>query len=498
VPILKARGLAKRFGELRALEGVSFDLYPSEVLALIGQNGAGKSTLSKIISGFVAPDEGSVVVGGRDLSRMPVSERSRAIAIVAQEVSIVPTATIAENVFLGSRRSGSWRTARLARDASPYLRQAGLEHLDPRQSASTLSVAEAQLVEIARVLARDTRIIIFDEPTASLSDAEIARVESVVRTLVDSGKSVIYVTHRLAEVMRFCDAALILRNGSAVARVEIASTSLDEIVNQMLGRSMESLFPDAETDAGQVILEARDLSGRGLLDSVNLELRAGEITGLAGQLGAGTASVLRLLAGFGDLRGATVLLEGRPIRLGSPARAVGAGILYCSDDRKRDGLFAARSVMENLTSLSLPAISRGPWLVKGRERAFAAQAAAFLDVDPSRVRDPVNALSGGNQQKVALGKLACRQPSPRVLLMNEPTRGVDIGARAEIYRLIRRLAEEGMSVAFASSDVSEVLGLSDKVITFFRGRQVRTVKKADLNERQVVLDITHPQETTHG
>jgi ABC-type sugar transport system ATPase subunit len=353
-------------------------------------------------------------------------------------------------------------------------------------------VAEAQLVEIARVLARDAPVIIFDEPTASLTDVEIDRVESVVRALASSGKSIIYVTHRLAEVMRFCDSATILRNGRAVARVSTGSSSLTEIVNHILGRPLESLFPTAVGEPGSVILEARQLQGSGLVQPINLQLRAGEITGLAGQVGGGTTSVLRLLGGFEKVAGGVLLLDGQAMRFRSPGRAVRAGVLHCSDDRKHDGLFPTRSVMENLTSLSLPAVSRGAWLVRRREQAFARQAATFLDVDSARMRAPTTALSGGNQQKVALGKLACREPTPRVLLMNEPTRGVDIGARAEIYRLIRRLADGGMAVAFASSDTSEVVGLSDKVVTFFRGRQVRTLEKESLDERQVTLDVTHP------
>ena len=260
----------------------------------------------------------------------------------------------------------------------------------------------------------------------------------------------------------------------------------------MLGRPLESLFPTAEGEAGPVILEARQLEGFGLVEPVDLQLKAGEITGLAGQVGAGTTSVLRLLGGFEKALGGALLLDGRPMRFRSPGSAVHVGVLHCSDDRKHDGLFPTRSVMENLTSLSLPAVSRGPWLVRNREHAFARQAAAFLDVDISRMRNPAIALSGGNQQKVALGKLACRHPIPRVLLMNEPTRGVDIGARAEIYRLIRRLADGGMAVAFASSDTSEIVGLSDKVVTFFRGRQVRTLGKHSFDERDVVLDVTHP------
>jgi ABC-type sugar transport system ATPase subunit len=418
-PVLEVRGLVKHYGEVRALEGVDFDLHASEILALVGQNGAGKSTLSKMVAGFVSPDAGSIVLNGRDITAVGGS-RTGGIAIVAQELSIVPTASVAENVFLGSKRRGIWRGARLTQEALPFLRRLGLDELDPGEPASRLTVAEAQLVEIARVLARDARIVIFDEPTASLSDTEIARVEAVVRDLAAEGRAIIYVTHRLAEVMQFCDAALVLRDGREVARLATATTPLSEIVTHMLGRPLESLFPESGAVAGAVVFEARQLSGRGLMTPLNIELREGEITGLAGQLGSGASAALRLLGGFDKATGGAVLLNGAQLRLGSPNAAVRSGILYCTDDRKRDGFFPARSVTENLSALSLPALSRGTWIMRGRERAFAAEAADFLGIDRRRMRASVSALSGGNQQKVVLGKLACRQPPPKVLLMLAP------------------------------------------------------------------------------
>lgn len=497
-PILRVREVSKRYGDVRALDDLALDLQAGEILALVGQNGAGKSTAGKIIAGLVTPDAGTVVVQGRQLDEIPQRDRSTVVAIVQQELSIVPTISVAENVFLGARRGGSWRASKLAKAASPYLERLGLSHLNPTMIASELSVAEQQLVEIARILARDSRVIVFDEPTASLSDYEITRVEAVVRDLAAEGRGVIYVTHRLAEVMRFCHRALVLRDGRAVARVSTDSTPLSQIVSHMLGRPLGALYPSRAAGVGQTVLEARDALAEGMSGALNVELHAGEITGLASQLGGGASNALRILAGYDRLTSGSLRLQGRPVRLRSPGQSVRAGILRCSDDRKRDGLYLSRSVTENLTALSLRKISRGPWLVKRLERRMATAAAEYLGVDRSRLKAPASALSGGNQQKVALGKLACRRPEPKVLLLDEPTRGVDMGARVEIYRLIRRLADSGMAVAFASSDVSEIIGLADRVVTFYRGRQVRSVSTADVDERDVLLDVMHPAAEAHG
>jgi ABC-type sugar transport system ATPase subunit len=495
---LRVKEVSKRYGDVCALDNLSLDLQAGAILALVGQNGAGKSTAGKVIAGLVPPDDGSVAVQGRPLDDIPQRDRPAAVAIVQQELSIVPTISVAANVFLGARRGGSWRTSTLAKAASPYLERLGLSHLDPAMTAAELSVAEQQLVEIARILARDSRVIVFDEPTASLSDYEIARVETVVRDLAADGRGVIYVTHRLAEVMRFCHQALVLRDGKAVARVSTESTPLAQIVGHMLGRPLGALYPPRASGVGQTVLEARDASAEGISGALNVELHAGEITGLASQLGGGASGALRILAGYDRLSSGSLYLQGRPVRLRSPGQAVQAGILRCSDDRKRDGLYLSRTVTENLTALSLGTVSRGPWLVKRLERRMATAAAEYLGVDRSRLRAPASALSGGNQQKVALGKLACRSPEPKVLLLDEPTRGVDVGARVEIYRLIRRLADSGMAVAFASSDVSEIIGLADRIVTFYRSRQVRTVNAADVDDRDVLLDVTHPAVGAEG
>jgi ribose transport system ATP-binding protein len=263
----------------------------------------------------------------------------------------------------------------------------------------------------------------------------------------------------------------------------------------MLGRPLESLFPDSGSSVGDAVLKAKELSGPGLLEAMDVEIRAGEITGLAGQLGAGNTALLRLIAGFDKPSSGSITVDNGPVRPGSPAAAVRAGIVYCTDDRKRDGFFAERPLIENLSSLSLDALSEGPWMIRRREREFATEAARFLGIDERRMRASVSALSGGNQQKVVLGKLACRQPPPRVLLMNEPTRGVDVGARADIYQLIRKLADDGMGVAFASSDISEMMGLADRVVTFFRGRPVSVLAGDELDERRVILDVTHPRDS---
>lgn len=497
--VLRMSGISRSFGTVQALDGVDFELRAGEVMALVGENGAGKSTLVKILGGVHLQDAGTITIDGEpaDLGD-PRRSREAGIAVAAQEPSVIGPLSAAESIFLGGVPfSGPWSSRRLAGAARPYLDAVGLERLDPRIPVESLSVAERQLVEIARLLAQDARILILDEPTASLSDDEIELVMRSVTGLSDQGLSVVYVTHRLGEVFEIADRVTVMRNGRSLPPRPTAELSMETVIEGIVGRPLEEMYPARATALGDVTLEVEELLARGLEEPASLQVSSGEILGLAGQAGSGNGLLVRTIAGVSPAIQGRVVVNGRVL---PPAhtirRASAAGLAYCSADRKLDGIFAGLSVAMNLSGPALRKISsRGPWLSPRREARLTEEIATQFAVDPDRLRHPAGTLSGGNQQKVALGKWL--GASPRVLLVEEPTRGVDVGARAEIYRHLRSLAEQGLAVVFASSDLDEVHGLSDTVATLFRGRLIRTAPADSLSTSDLLRDVTHGAEEDH-
>ena len=494
-PLLEMRAVSKSFGSIRALDRVDFEVQSGEVMALVGENGAGKSTLVKILAGMYAPGEGRISLAGRPVEFSAASQSEHAgIAVVQQELSLVPTMSVADNIFLGDTRRG-WKAAprALATAAGPFLAQVGLEGLDPLVRVERLTVAERQLVEVARLLARDAQVLIFDEPTAALADREIERVKAVVKALRSRGRSIIYVTHRLDEVFELADRVTVFRDGRSNPPAETGRITLDELISMMLGGSLAALFPERGGEAfGGAVLEIRGLLTDRLSAPVDLDVRAGEIVGLAGQLGSGAGETLRAAAGHEPLLAGTVRAGGEAVRPNSPSAAVRCGIGYSSSDRKRDGIFLQRPVVENLTSPSLGLVSTAGWLRRRAERALSGRIARTFTIDRTRLGSMAGALSGGNQQKVAVGKWTGLRP--KVLLIHEPTRGVDVGARAEIYGHLRAVARQGMGIVFASSDSQEVLGISDTVAAFFRGARVSVRNRRDTDSALLTREITHPRE----
>ena len=490
--VLGMHGIAKQYGSVAALRGVDFTLDRGEVMALLGENGAGKSTLVKILAGLERPDAGTIEIDGQAVRlRSPGQSLHAGVAYVTQELSIVGALSVAENICMGGGDDRVlWTAKRLARKVRPYLALVGLDDIDPGMPAGQLSVARQQLVEIARLLSRNARILILDEPTAALSDAEIDKVKAVVRTLAAEGRSIIYVTHRLGEVFEVADRVTIFRNGRSFAPVRVADLNIDELIEHLLGRRLDQMFPPRDGRRGPVVLSVRDVLAPGLARPVSFDLREGEILGLAGQLGSGANAVIRAIAGVIPREGGTVVLRGETLHTQSVRAALGRGIAYCSDDRKRDGIFAVRKVVENLTAPSLRRITMGGLLSRRREDAMARRLADFFEIAVSRLGSQAGKLSGGNQQKVALGKWLGIEPS--ILLVEEPTRGVDVGARAEIYRHLRALAARGLAIVFASSDNQEVLGLADTVGSFFRGHLVRIAPADSLDDPALLRDVTHP------
>jgi ABC-type sugar transport system ATPase subunit len=471
-PHITVQGLTKSYEGAAALTGVSLEFAHGEIHALVGQNGAGKSTLGKILAGVTTPDEGSLNVEGAPASfASPRDALRQGIALVHQEISLAPTLSVLENVFLGAETtvSGVIRTAPLRRQFAELVAETGFD-LDPEAKAGELPLADQQKVEILRALARQARLIIFDEPTSSLGREETQRLYGVLKMLRSSGITVIYISHFLQEVLDLADRISILKEGSHVRTSTAAAETVESLIHGMLGRPLAGVFPEKAPPAADapVVLEVSGLAKHGVVDDVSFTIRAGEIVGLAGLVGSGRTDVARLVFGASRADAGTVRLNGEALKVRSPRDAIRAGIAYLSESRKDDGLLFSRSVRENLTLASLESHERLGIVSGKREAEVADQVAKQLDITPADPERNVATLSGGNQQKVMLGRwLLCE---PKVLIVDEPSRGVDIGARAAINRIMHALAERGVAILLISSEMEEVMGLSHRILVLHQGR----------------------------
>jgi ABC-type sugar transport system ATPase subunit len=470
--LVAARGVTKHYGGITALDGVSLGVRAAEIHALVGENGAGKSTLVKILTGAETPDDGEVVIESESAATLtPEKARHLGVGAVYQEPSLVPTLTVLENMFLGRelrRGVGVLERKAMRREARAALDRVGA-HIRLGREVSALSVAERQLVEIARALVFKAKVLIFDEPSAILSGPELDRVFDVIEELRTSGLGILYISHRLAEIFRLADRATVLKDGRVVATRDVEGLTTDELIRLMVGRDIGAR-PARKAPRDRVVLEARELELRPGAEPVSFELRAGEVLGVAGLVGSGRTRLAGALGGIRPARSGTVLRDGRPVRLKRPRDAVRAGIAVIPEDRKREGLILAHSVRENVGLASLHELSVGGLVRSGEERRLAEEATRRFGVRPPRTDLPASALSGGNQQKVVLGKWLVRKPVPQVAVLDEPTRGVDVGAKFEIYRLIDELVENGAGVILISSELPEVIAMSDRIIVMSEGR----------------------------
>jgi ABC-type sugar transport system ATPase subunit len=493
--ILEVIDLSKSFGPVRAVQNLSLDVRVGEVHAVCGHNGAGKSTLVKALVGLVRPDEGVIRFDGQEISlRNPHDAQSHGIALVNQELSLVPELSVEDNIFLGGLDVPLvYRRRRLSEQARNVLDQLGLRHVQLGTSVESLSIGERQLVEIARLLVRDARLLILDEPTATLSKPEIERVFKATRDLVAQGRSVIFVSHRLDEVFELCDRVTVLRDGQRVATHEIHEIDRRTLISHMLGE-MEGarVMVDHEhalPGSGETVVRIDRLNVPGSVEDVSLTLESGIITGLAGQVGSGTSTILRALGGLVPNASGTVEVRGKNVLLNTPRRATAAGLLYIPNDRQREGLFLGQSVERNLTVTRLRRLSRLGVLLRRRIHRTARELATMAGVSLDRLGSPAASLSGGNQQKVLLGR-ALELEGTALLALDEPTRGVDVGGRADIHNLVREAARRGTAVIFSSTELDEVLDLADVVVTIFHGRIVSIVPRADASAAAILADMT--------
>jgi rhamnose transport system ATP-binding protein len=486
-PLLSVRAIEKTFPGVRALTGVSFDVAEGEVHALLGENGAGKSTLIKIVSGVFPPDRGEVLVDGKPVSlTRPDDARRTGIATIYQELLLFPDLTVAENIFMGhAPRAGfgrlDWRAMREKTKA--LLGSLEIYDLQADRVVGSLSVGNRQRVEILRALSQDARILIMDEPTAALTEYDVTRLFDIVRKLKARGVAVIYISHRLDEIFAIADRVTVLRDGAHVATKRVAETDSAELVQLMVGRKIESLFPKITVPIGAPVLEVRDLERRPLTKKVSLTVRAGEIVGLAGLVGSGRSELAQTIFGVTPAEGGNIWIAGERVDVRSPGQARALGIAYVPEDRGTQGLVRPMTVRENFSLAALGKVAFGGFIDRAVERKLAGDGVKRFAVKTSSLEQIAGKLSGGNQQKIVLGKWLANQP--KLLILDEPTRGIDVGAKAEIHRLMGELAAQGLAILMISSELPEVLGMSDRVLVMREGRFVAEFSRQEATQEAV-------------
>lgn len=468
---LRFDGIGKTFPGVKALDGISFTAQPGQVHALMGENGAGKSTLLKILGGAYIPSSGALQIGAQTLAfKCAADSIASGVAVIHQELHLVPEMSVAENLFLGHlpTRWGVVNRGLLRKQALACLK--GLaDEIDPDQKLGRLSLGQRQLVEIAKALSRGAHVIAFDEPTSSLSAREIDRLMAIITRLRDEGKVVLYVSHRMEEVFRICDAVTVFKDGRYVRTFEdMSALTHDQLVTCMVGRDIQDIYDYRPREHGEVALKVDGLLGPGLHEPVSFQVRKGEILGLFGLVGAGRTELFRLLSGLERASAGSLELEGEPLQLRSPRDAIAAGVLLCPEDRKKEGIIPLSSVAENINISARGAHSRFGWLLReGWEKGNAAHQIQAMKVKTPNAAQKILYLSGGNQQKAILGRWLSMPM--KVLLLDEPTRGIDIGAKAEIYQIIHNLAAQGIAVIVVSSDLMEVMGIADRILVLCEG-----------------------------
>jgi ABC-type sugar transport system ATPase subunit len=468
---LEMEGISKAFHGVKALNRVSLRVFKGEVHALMGENGAGKSTLMKILTGLVKPDEGRIHFYGREVRiDSPQTALQLGIAMIHQELNPVPEMTVAENIFLGrepSRARFLVDKKKMYRETRDLLDAFGF-HVEPDAKVGGLSVAQKQMLEIIKAVSRQARLIIMDEPTSALSEGEVRALFRSIDQLRKSGVPIIYISHRIEEIFSMTDRVTVLRDGQYIGTEPTGELDSGRLISMMVGRPLQDIYPKEKVDIGEVVLEAKGLTRKPAFENVSFQVRRGEILGIAGLMGAGRSEVMRALFGIDRLDEGEVWLEGRKLRIRHPSEAIRHGMAMVTEDRKEYGLVLCRPIRENMSLAHLPLSGGNPVLSKSAETKRVREMAGSINIKMSGIDQLVQNLSGGNQQKVVLSKWLMIKP--KLLILDEPTRGIDIGAKAEIYRLISSLAKEGMAIILVSSELPEVLGMSDRILVMAGGR----------------------------
>lgn len=486
--ILQVRGLKKAYGGIKALDGVFFELRKGEVHALMGENGAGKSTFMKILAGLEKPDSGEIFLEGSPFRPGNVQEAlRRGISMIHQELLVVPELTVAENLFLGKEITRFWNkwinSKEINSQASAWLAKLGVT-VPPETRMKHLSVAEMQMVEIAKALSNDARILIMDEPTSALSDRETEKLFGIIGELKARGVSIIYTSHKMDEIFRIADSVTVFRDGKFIDSRTAENFDQASLISMMVGRKLSDFFPESAAEKGAPVYTVQNLSRANCFRDVSFELHAGEILGISGLVGAGRTELARVLYGLDRPDAGQVWLHGEPMLPDSPQKAIKKGIGYVSEDRKSIGLITRMSVLQNMTLSSLEGYAAYGFINSEEEQNTAGKLARHLRIKCSGLSQRVETLSGGNQQKVAIARVLLSKP--KIIILDEPTRGIDIGAKAEIYQLIRQLASEGLGVLLISSELPEIMGLSDRVLVLSQGRQTALLNKSEATQEKIM------------
>lgn len=489
--VLHLRHAAKAFGAVRALADGSIELYSGEAHGLVGENGAGKSTLVKILAGVYQPDAGDLIIDGEPVTFSgPAAARAAGVAVIYQEPTLFPDLSVAENIFIGRQPVRTGRRidrAAMSREAVAIFTQLGVA-LDPGRPARGLSVADQQIVEIAKALSLEARVLVMDEPTAALTNVEVDRLFNVMAALRRRGAAVLFISHRLEEVFASCQRVTIMRDGRFVLTAPAAELDVDSMIRAMIGRDLGAMFHKTGVTPGETVLEVQHLAREGVFSDISFAVRRGEIVALAGLVGAGRTEVARAIFGIDQRSSGSVLLLGEPLPAGNPSAAMAAGAAFVPEDRRQEGLVMDMGIDHNVALASMGRLSRGGLIFRSAERKLALTWASRLRLRYGWIGDAVSTLSGGNQQKVVLGKWLARQPS--LLIIDEPTRGIDVGTKAEVHRILDALAADGVAVLMISSELPEVLGVADRILVLHEGRLAAEFDRAEATEDNIMRAAT--------
>lgn len=485
-PLLRLSHINKAFPGVQALADVDFDIQAGEVHALLGENGAGKSTLIKIISGVYVPDTGTIEFNGESVRLAnPEQAQQLGIATIYQELLLFPELSVAENIFMGHAPRGRWGIdwGEMRQQAKNILASLDIHDLDVTRLVGTLSVGMRQRVEIAKALSQDTRVLVMDEPTAALTEGDVERLFSIVRILRERGVGIIYISHRLEEIFELADRVTVLRDGHYVATHPVSQINRDALISMMVGRTIDDLFPKLEANIGELMLEVKQVQRLPLTRNVSFTLRSGEIVGLAGLVGSGRSELAQVIFGMTPAHSGQIMVAGQLVHINSPIQAKRLGIAYIPEDRGHQGLIRPMRLRENISLAVLDKISHRGIIQPEAERTLATDNVTQFNIRASSIEQPVEKLSGGNQQKVVLGKWLATQP--KILIMDEPTRGIDVGAKAEIHRLMSQLAQQGMAILMISSELPEIMAMSDRILVMREGQLVAEFNRAEASQENV-------------
>jgi rhamnose transport system ATP-binding protein len=484
---VRLTGLRKSYGSTTVLAVEELELRGGQIVALVGENGAGKSTIVKMLAGVHQPDTGTLRVNGEDaVFAGPADAKAAGIAVIYQEPTLFPDLSVGENIAMGNQPLTRLRQIdrkAMNANAATLFTRLGV-HLDPTRPARGLSIADQQIVEIAKALSSEARILVMDEPTAALSGVEVERLFAVVRSLRDEGAAIMFISHRFEEITALCERVTIMRDGKLVATELVADLTVDDMIRRMVGRDLSALFPKEDVAAGDVVLEVAGLSRAGVFSDIGFSVRAGEIVALAGLVGSGRSEVMQAVFGVDPYDSGTVTVSGKRLKPGSPRAAMAAGMALVPEDRRQQGLVMELSVERNVTLPRERKLSHAGLLFGSAERDSAFKWTQRLQTKLGRLSDPVGTLSGGNQQKVVLAKWLSTQP--KLLIVDEPTRGIDVGTKAEVHRLMSSLAADGIAIVMVSSELPEVLGMADRVVVLREGRVAAELTRAEATEETVM------------